>query len=106
LRRLYPWIANGHAPWIEDVMEAAIEVGTNASKEVAAVLIDVSHHLEAGSVVPELQEDDALDQENDGLEKKDEAIEKLFACEDRYYRVQARFVRDVEKWLEERASTR
>src|SRR5262249_30221688 len=32
------WIANGYGEWIDDVIEAAEEVGTAAAREVAAIL--------------------------------------------------------------------
>jgi hypothetical protein len=101
---LLQWIANGYGRWIEDVIEAAREVGTDASNEVAAVLEEVSHHLEAGYPVGDWREHAALDEERDCPEEPDEVSEQLTDCEDRYYRVQSQLVRDVETWLEERAA--
>jgi hypothetical protein len=101
---LLQWIANGYGRWIEDVIEAAREVGTDAAKEVAAVLEVVAHHLEGWYAVGDRQEDAALDEEGDFPEEPDELSEVLSGCEDRYYQVQSQFVRDVETWLEERAT--
>jgi hypothetical protein len=64
---------------------------------------EVSRHLGTGPVDGDWHEDEALEERQDDLEEADEDLEPLLAYEDRYYRVQSQFVRDVEQWLEERA---
>jgi hypothetical protein len=107
------WVANGYGRWIDDVIRAAREVGTEATREVAAALEELVLHL--GSL-----EDDWLEGEPPevgcyGLEpgaegdhsgEDDDAFDPLGLCEDRFYRVQSRFVEDVETWLEEKARAR
>jgi tetratricopeptide (TPR) repeat protein len=101
---LFQWVANGYGRWIEDVIEAARDVGTDASREVAALLEEVSLHVESLGADQEWQEE-AVEAEHGAPDDNDEAMELLFACEDRYYTVQSRFVDDVEKWLEGRLNT-
>ncbi len=101
---LFQWIANGYGRWIEDAIGAAREVGTDASREVAALLEEVSLHVENLEADQEWQEE-AVDAEDGAADDNDEAMQLIFACEDRYYTVQSQFVDDVEKWLEVRLNT-
>jgi hypothetical protein len=102
---LFQWIANGFGRWIDDVIEAAREVGTEASREVAALLLEVSVHLDD---LEANQEWDGAGTESghDDHQENDQSMEQLFDCEDRYYAVQSQFTSDVEKWLESRSKTR
>ena len=43
---LFQWVANGYWRWIDDVIEAARDVGTDSSREVAALLEEISLQLE------------------------------------------------------------
>jgi tetratricopeptide (TPR) repeat protein len=102
---LFQWIANGYGQWIGDVIEAANDVDTKASREVAAMLEEVSLHLADMNAEP-LWQVESTEDENDDLEDNDQDMGQLFACEDRYYSVQSQFVADVEAWLEFRLNTR
>jgi tetratricopeptide (TPR) repeat protein len=101
---LFQWIANGYGRWVDDVIEAARDVGTDASREVAALLEELSLHLEDLDVNPEWQEQE-IEEGHDDLEENDEDMELLFACENRYFSVQSQFTSDVVKWLEDRLKT-
>jgi hypothetical protein len=101
---LFQWIANGYGRWIHDVIEAANEVGTDASREVAAVLEEVSQRLEAGAEEFGRQLDETLEQADEDSQEL-EIVERLYECEDRYFRVQSQFVQDVENWLEKTAAS-
>jgi len=102
---LIQWVANGYCRWIDDVIEAAREVDTAATREVAAMLEELSRQLAAvspgdGSRQRDAPEEEVID------EQQDELIEKIFEYELRYYRVESQFADDVEKWLEEKAAHR
>ena len=95
---LYQWIGNGYGEWVDDVIKAAREVGTDASRAVAAVLEDVARHLQvAPGVVRWGLEEIAVPEDDLGW---------LWLCEQRYHEVQSQFVQDVEEWLETRAGLR
>jgi hypothetical protein len=103
---LHQWIANGYWRWIEDVITAAREINTDTAREVAAMLEDLSPHLD-----PELLRDDGWDEEeidddDEIVEEDDHAVEQLGAFEDRYYRLQMQFVEDVTEWFEKAAAGR
>jgi hypothetical protein len=101
---LVQWIANGYGRWINDVIEAAQDVGTDASGEVAALLEEMALHVEDLSGSQEWHED-AIGEDHDTLDDNEKGMEQLFDCENRYYTVQSQFVDDVEAWLEHRLKT-
>ncbi len=96
---LRQWLANGYGAWIDDVVDASREVGTATTREVAALLEDLSSLLKAG-----YQED--FPEDDESLDEEDEAFRVIGRCEDRYYNVQSQFVADVEAWLEAKAAAR
>jgi tetratricopeptide (TPR) repeat protein len=113
---LRQWVANGYGRWIDDAIQAAREVDTDATREVAEALGELAPHLESLSVEEEDFEEEPPEAEGDGLEagavgdyhpgEEDDAFNPIGLCEDRFYRVQSRFVEDVRTWLEEKAKAR
>jgi tetratricopeptide (TPR) repeat protein len=96
---LRQWIANGYTRWIDDVIAAAREVGTESSAEVVAILEVVARHLDAGTISADVRDDDTPD-----LEGEDASLTEFYQCEDRYFKVQMQFVPDLETWLEEKCA--
>jgi tetratricopeptide (TPR) repeat protein len=81
------WVANGYGAQIDEVIAAAREVGSDAAREVAATLEEVSHLIETGW-------DRDVEDESEG---------GLLSSDDRYYAVQHQFTNDVERWLESKS---
>jgi tetratricopeptide (TPR) repeat protein len=107
---LRQWVANGYGRWIDQLILAARDVGTNATREVANALEELAPHLESLSLNEEyfeedFDEDDGRDPglEDDQFGDEVDAFNPLGHCEDRFYRVQSQFVQDVETWLEGQA---
>jgi hypothetical protein len=101
---LWQWIANGYCRWIDDTIAAAREIGTTPALEVAAVLQDLSPHVD-----PKRLGSDLWDEESDAEVHQaaiDESGEQVAELEDRYHRVQMTFAHDMENWFEEKASQR
>jgi hypothetical protein len=101
---LLQWIANGYGQWIDDVIVAALEIGTDATREVATMLADLARLLDVESLTNgswALQEIVGADERPED-EKR---LELIWDLEDRYYRVQMQFVEDVEQWYEKQSST-
>jgi tetratricopeptide (TPR) repeat protein len=78
------WVANGYGAQIDEVIAAAREVGSDAAREVAAILEELSRLIATG------WEPNAEEEGENGL----------LSCDDRYYAVQHQFTKDVEQWLE------
>ena len=105
---LRQWIANGYGQWIEDVIAAASAVGTESTREVAAMLQELAPHLDAVQSMEgawEEDEFDEVDNEEELDEMKDEVMSTLYELEDRYHRVQMDFIKDLEQWFEKQAGT-
>jgi tetratricopeptide (TPR) repeat protein len=102
---LVQWVTNGYFLWIDDVIEAAREVDTAATREVAAMLQELSRQLAILSRGDGSLPSDAPEQEV-SEEQQDELLDKIFEYELRYYRVEGQFAEDVEKWLEQKAAHR
>jgi tetratricopeptide (TPR) repeat protein len=107
---LLQWIANGYGAWVDDVIEAAEEVGTDAAREVAATLKEVSRILKARpearwEALGEFMAAPVVDGQvgREDLEAHQEFLEAVYSCEDRYYGAQSQFVIDVEEWVEREA---
>jgi hypothetical protein len=98
---LHQWLANGYGEWVDEVAEAAREVGTDAAREVAAMLEDLSRGLKVGPAgdgrLEEAPQHGGRPAPRDVL-----ADEQIGACEDRFYQVQSQFVHDLEEWLDAR----
>jgi tetratricopeptide (TPR) repeat protein len=105
---LFQWVANGYGRWIDDVIEAAREVNTEASREVARSLEGITDlvDVERSRSYREMLLDQGTGGQADESSADDEAMQRIFDCEDRYYKVQSQFVEDVERWLEEKARAR
>jgi tetratricopeptide (TPR) repeat protein len=100
---LQQWVANGYWRWIDDLIDAAKEVDTVATREVAAILQDLSRDLAAAPTDDSWNENDALDDPDDEFVAESPGLRRIYEFEQRYTLVQGQFVKDVEKWLEERA---
>jgi hypothetical protein len=103
---LWQWVANGHWRWIDDVILAAREIGTDATREVAAMLENLAANLDPDALDAVPWDEDDFDE--DGTLKTDKEIpgpdaEALGPFEDRYIRVQTKFVDDVEQYFERKA---
>jgi hypothetical protein len=96
---LRQWIANGYGEWIEDVIAAARQIGTAATGQVAAMLADLAQLLSSGSLTRDSWTEDDLEEPVEML-GDDETLQAFWDLEDRYYRVQVQFVKDVEQWFE------
>jgi tetratricopeptide (TPR) repeat protein len=112
---LHQWVANGYGRWIDDVIQAAREVDTDATREVAAALTELAPHLESLSLEDQYFDEEPPEEESYDLEpgaegdhpgEEDDAFNPFSLCEERFYLVQSRFVQDVEAWLEEKARAR
>ncbi len=101
---LHQSVANGYWRWIGDLIEAAREVDTPATREVAAILQDLSRDLADAPSNDGWNEGDPLDDPEDDGEVESPGLERIYEYENRYATVQAQFVTDVDKWLEERAA--
>jgi tetratricopeptide (TPR) repeat protein len=100
---LFQWFANGYDQWIDDVIEAAREVNSPASREVAALLEELSHELASeprkdAALEGESAEDDEADEAS--REERDKLFGTISDYEERYHRVESQFCDDVERWLE------
>jgi tetratricopeptide (TPR) repeat protein len=111
---LRQWVANGYGRWIDDLILAAKEVDTEATREVAALLEELAPHLEFLTWDTDFFEDDTLEEgmqggesvaEDETLGEDCDALNMLGFFEDRFYRVQSEFVTDVVLWLEGKATT-
>ncbi|MGO9464190.1 MAG: tetratricopeptide repeat protein [Isosphaeraceae bacterium] len=100
---LIQWVASGYVQWIDDVIEAAWEVNTAATREVAVMLEELSRQLAAmaagdGSPHGDAPEVEFSDEQHEVL------LDRIFEYEVRYYNVESEFAGDVEKWLEAKAA--
>ncbi len=102
---LIQWVAGGYVQWIDDVIEAAWEVDTAATREVAAMLEELSRQL-AALAAGDLSPQGDAPEEDISDEQQEELLDKIFEYELRYYSVEREFAGDVEKWLENKAATR
>jgi hypothetical protein len=96
------WVANGYGEWIGDLARAADEVGTHATRAVAAVMREV-----AGVLVkwPHARESmfTMIASQAELTESEQELFEALSRCEGYYDRVGQSFSADVEEWFEAQA---
>jgi len=100
------WVFNGYWRWIDDLIEAAREVDTPATRELADILDELSRQLAVepaagGSVTEDDSQGDAASDE-----QRDELLVMLLEFEERYHRCESAFVEDVERWIEEKAAAR
>ncbi len=102
---LIQWVAGGHVQWIDDVIEAAWEVDTAATRAVADMLEELSRQLAALAAGYGSAQSDAPDEEINE-EQQEELLDKILEYELRYYNVESEFAGDVEKWLETKAAHR
>jgi tetratricopeptide (TPR) repeat protein len=102
---LFQWVANGYGRWIDDVIAAAREVNSDATREVALLLEGITDLVDTGhsQSYREMLLDQGAGGQADQDSADDEAMQRIFDCEDRYYNVQTQFVQDVERWFEEKA---
>jgi tetratricopeptide (TPR) repeat protein len=102
---LFQWVANGYGRWIDDVIEAAREINTEATRDVALSLEGITDlvDMERSQSYREMLLDQGTGGQADEASADDEAMQRIFECEDRYYKVQSQFVEDVERWLEDKA---
>jgi hypothetical protein len=119
------WFANGYWRWIDDVVLASREVDTAATREVAAMLEDISRGLSLEEGIPddyfwggvaveatdpstvtddERTDDDASAKCNGASEEPDDLLNRIFSHENRYYEVEFQFREDVENWFEQEAT--
>ena len=103
---LQQWVANGYGRWIDDLAAAAKEVDTAATREVAAILHDLSRDLATAPMEDDWSDEDPFDDSEDGIEAENPGLQRLYEFESRYHIVEGQFVKDVEKWLEEQAAAR
>jgi hypothetical protein len=103
---LHQWVANGYWRWIDDVIKAAREVDTAATRAVAAMLEDLSRGISPEAMHDAWREDDTVEEDPAHDEERDEALGRIWEHEERYHRVEFPFRDDVEKWLEEQAAAR
>jgi tetratricopeptide (TPR) repeat protein len=101
---LRQWVANGYGRWICDLVEAAREVDTPATRDVAALLEELSGDLAELPLDGGWQEDDELEEQEDRLEEPNASLDKIFEYESRYTRLESRFGQDVANWLEHKAA--
>jgi hypothetical protein len=99
---LTQWIVNGYARWINDVIAAAGEVDTTATREVATTLVELAAFMNAAPRDDRGAEREAIEPSHEDEDPK--VLDKVYECEDRFYQVQPQFVDDVEKWLEQRVT--
>ncbi len=101
---LRQWIANGYGRWIDDLIDAVREVDTPATREVAAMLEELSRDLAEMPLDDGWEADDDVEDLDDGLEQEDDSVAMIFEYESRYTRVESQFDQDVEDWLERNAA--
>ena len=101
---LRQWIANGYGRWIDDLIEAAREVDTSASRDVAAMLEELSRDLAEMPLDYGWVADDDIGDQEDGLEQEDVAVAMIADYESRYFRLESEFGQDVQDWLERKAA--
>jgi tetratricopeptide (TPR) repeat protein len=82
------WVLNGYGAWINELVDAVKQVGTDAAREVRVILEGVS--LLANT-------------EDSRTEENEDNLAGLLEYTDRYYNVMSRFGEDVETWLEEQS---
>jgi tetratricopeptide (TPR) repeat protein len=96
---LAQWLANGYGEWAEDLAHAAREVNTKSAREVAEIVREIGRILTtrpgAGQVMVRFVSTQAK-----ASAQETKTFEMLSWCERRYRRVQRRFEKDVEAWLE------
>lgn len=101
---LFQWVANGYDQWIDDLIEAAREVGTPASREVASLLEDLSRDIASTTPASSAPaSEDSAEIENVRARQRDALLETIVAQENRYYRVEGQFHTDLESWFDEKA---
>src|SRR5206468_1201016 len=95
--------------WIDDLIQAAREIDMDAMREIATALEELAPHLEylaleEGYFEEEPPEDGGDSPESGAVGNELTEVDGPFGlCEERFYRVQSRFVKDVEQWLEQQA---
>jgi tetratricopeptide (TPR) repeat protein len=96
------WVANGYGQWIDDLARAADEVGTPATRAVAAVIREVASVLVKW---PRARESmfGMIASQAELTKNEHELFEALARCEGNYDRVGQSFSANVEEWFEGQA---
>jgi hypothetical protein len=106
---LWQWLDHGHWRWIDDVIMAARQIGTESANVVAAILEELAPRLNPESLgVSTYDEDDfdetgALRPDRADKEIPGPAVDGLGELDDRYFKVQPQFVKEVEEYFERNA---
>jgi hypothetical protein len=106
---LWQWLDHGHWHWIDAVIMAARQIGTESANEVAAILEDLAPRLNPESLGASAYDEDDFDET--GELRPDRAdkeipgpkVEGLDELDGRYLEVQPKFVKDVEEYFERNA---
>jgi hypothetical protein len=98
------WVANGYGEWAEELAVAAEQVGTDATRAVAAIARDVAAVL---ARLPGARETmfQMIATRSPATGRDDELFRELSRCEERYYRegqypTGPSFADDVEAWFD------
>jgi hypothetical protein len=96
------WVANGYGQWVDDLAPAADEIGTEATRAVAAVIRDVAGVL---AKWPHARESmfRMIASQAELMSNEEELFEALSRCEANYGCVGPAFSANVEEWFEVRA---
>jgi tetratricopeptide (TPR) repeat protein len=103
---LHQWVANGYGRWIGDLIEAARDVDTPATREVAALLEELAHDLANMPLDYGWNEDGEPEEQDDRIGESDGGLGKIHEYETRYMHLESRFGQDVADWLEHKAATK
>ena len=96
------WVANGYGAWVEELAQAAQQVGTDGTRAVARVIRDVAGVLTRWPGARESMFR-MLTVQTQLTKSEDDLFEALSQCEADYHRVGTHFSANVEAWFEEQA---
>jgi hypothetical protein len=105
----WQWLDHGHWQWIDDVIIAARQIGTESANEVAAILEDLSPRLDRDSLTASFFDEDDFDENGElrpecaDKEVPGPQVDGLDELDARYLHVQSQFVEDVEQYFERNA---